>query len=497
MKKILCIALFFSVAFTQQQTLTILHWNDVHSQNIPFQVKTKSKATNADTTYMVGGSAILASYIKKHHQGGSATLLLCAGDDFQGSPVSAITKGNSQIQLLNLLQPHAFALGNHEFDYGRESLTENIAQANFPVLSANLYDTTTSQPYTKQFIVQPFGNMNVGIIGLITEELPTLSLPDNVKHLKVMPLATTVHSLVPTLKKLGADIIIALTHQGVKEDSLLAVHAPDIDVIIGGHSHTPLFKPKYVNGVVIAQAGSRGRWLGKVELTVDTEKDTILNSTGELVECRAADILPDSVVAKKVAELEQLADKRLSKVVAELKTDWKRNNREESNIGNWICDAMRNYANTDIAFQNSGGIRKEALAGNLTVRDFWEISPFGNTLVKFSIDGKTLRSMIEHQLSLNDDFCQVSGLQITYSVQHGQRILKDVTVRTKPLQPKQMYSIVTNNYVAAQAKKYFGIEIPDTLITPLHVLDRDILIAAAKQQRVISSSVEGRIKEVK
>ncbi len=495
MKILFLLFVFTTSLLAQNVPLRILHWNDFHTQNLPYQVKTKSRSTNRDTSFLVGGSATLASYMKKNGSAESSTLLLNAGDDFQGSPISTITKGASQIQLLNVLQPHAFTLGNHEFDYGRNSLIEILRTATFPVISANIYDRSTNASFVKQYVVLQIGNLKIGIIGLMTTELPTLSIPKNVEHLEVRSLSATLNSIVPVLKKNNVDLIIALTHQGVTEDILLAVQCPDLDVIVGGHSHTPLFKPKNVNGILIVQAGSRGRWLGKVDLVVDKQKDTVVQANAELIECRTADIVPDSIVDVKVYELEKLAGKSLNEVIAETTVDLKRADNGESNIGNWISDVMRMYAKTDIAFQNSGGIRKDLLAGNITVRDFWEISPFGNTLVTFSVDGKTVRSMIEHQLSLMNDFCQLSGLTYVYTVKGGEKKLHNVKVGGQLLNENKQYTIVTNNYVAAQAKKYFGVDLPESRITQLNVIDRDVLIDAARAQKKITAVIENRVKE--
>jgi 5'-nucleotidase/UDP-sugar diphosphatase len=495
MKKLLFVLLCTGTLAAQQVNIRILHWNDFHSQNLPFQVKAKSKTTSADTTFFVGGSSTLSAYLQKYDIGDSSTLVLNAGDDFQGSPISTITQGASQIQLLNLLKPDAMTLGNHEFDYGRTSLSQVLKEAKFPIVSANLYDSQTMSPYVQRYVIKKIGSVTIGIIGLMTTELPTLSVPTNVQHLEVRSPSSTVNEIVPELKQNGADIIIALTHQGVKEDSILATQCPDLDLIVGGHSHTALFKPKYVNGIMIVQAGSRGRWIGKVDLIVDIQKDTIVQSRGELIECRTSEIIPDPVVDAAVNELEKLADKSLNEVIAVATVDLKRTSVGESNIGNWISDVMRSYAKTDFAFQNSGGIRKDLLAGDITVRDFWEISPFGNTLVTFTVDGKTLRSMIQHQLSLRDDFCQISGFSYVYRNINGQKMLHNVKVGKQLLDEKRKYTVVTNNYVAAQSQKYFGIELPDSALKQLNVIDRDVLIEAARNQKKITASVENRIKE--
>ena len=495
MKKFTIVLFLISSLFAQQSQMTILHWNDFHSQNLPYQVKSKSKFTEKDTTFFVSGSATLSSYLKKYKALSPNVLVLNAGDDFQGSPISTITKGKSQIDLMNMLNPDAMELGNHDFDYGRDRMSEYLKMVRFPMLGANIIDARTKQSYAKQYIIKQVGNIKVGVIGVMTPELTTLSIPENIKDFSITEMSKTINEIVPQLKKEHVNLIVALTHAGVDFDSVLALSSPDIDVIVGGHSHTPLFRPKRVNGVLITQAGSRGRWLGKIDLTVDTEKDTIVKSYAELIECRTADIAPDTMVAAKVDELEKLAAQGLSEVIGELKSDWKKGGNGESNLGNWIADALRDYAKTDIAIQNSGGIRKELLAGKIVVRDLWEISPFGNVLETFTVDGTTLRKMMQHQLSISDDFCQVSGIKVVYRNVNGERVLHNLKVNNELVIDTKKYSIVTNNYVAAQSKKYFGIEIPAADIKQLNIADRDVLIEAVRKQKVIDSRIEGRIKE--
>jgi len=495
MKIFTFLSLVVSILNAQQSEITILHWNDLHSQNLPFQIKSKNRTTNTDTTFFVGGSATLASYIKKYKSESPNVLVLNAGDDFQGSPISTITKGRSQIELMNLLSPDAMQLGNHEFDYGSENVTKSITASKFTVLAANLFDAKSKKNFADRYTIKTINNVKIGVIGLITEELHALSLPENVKDLEVKKISETVNAIIPELKKQKVDLIVALTHVGVEGDSMLALASPDIDIIVGGHSHTPLFKPKRVNGILITQAGSRGRWLGKIDITVDVQRDTVVKSYSELIECRSADITPDPIVAAKAEEFESLAAKELDEQIGELRSDWVRNSKGESNLGNWICDAMREYAKTDIAIQNSGGIRKELLAGPIKVRDLWEISPFGNTLVTFSVNGATLRAMMQNQLLMSDDFCQVSGLTVVYKNNNGALLLHNLKVRNQLVIDTKQYSIVTNNYVAAQSKKYFNIEIPASDITPLNIIDRDILLEAVKKQKVINSVIEGRIKE--
>jgi hypothetical protein len=103
--------------------------------------------------------------------------------------------------------------------------------------------------------------------------------------------------------------------------------------------------------------------------------------------------------------------------------------------------------------------------------------------------------MLAHQVAVDDDLCQVSGLSYVYTVKNGSRSLHNVKVGTGPLKENHYYTIVTNNYVAAQSKKYFGIELPESRLKFLNVIDRDILIEAAKLQKTITTKIENRIKE--
>lgn len=483
--------------YAQQIPLTILHWNDFHSQNLPFTVKAKSETTGNDTSYQVGGSATLKTYLEQNKASSSLSLVLNGGDDFQGSPVSTFSKGMSQIALMNLQAPDAATIGNHEFDYGRKNLEQKFSQARYPIVSANLIDARSHHSFVPPYIIKKVGELKIAIIGLMTTDLPTLTMTENIQGLKVVSPDSTVNALIPELKRQGVNLIVAVTHIGVKEDSVLAARCPDLDIIIGGHSHTPLFVPMVVNGITICQAGTRGRYLGRVDLLVDKSKDTILSATAKLIECRTADVIPDAKVTAEVDTYEAMVGTIMKEQIGVLTTDWKRAHNKESNIGDWICDQFRTYAKSDIAIQNMGGVRKDLLAGPITIRDMWEILPFGNLLMKFSLTGKEILSLLEHQDKLRDDFCQYSGITFKYSFANNELKIFDVTINGKELDEEKMYSLVTNNYVTQQAKKYFGFEIPAKKITTYTMSDRDVCIKAVREQKEITSTIEGRMIEVK
>jgi len=481
-------------------TLTILHWNDFHAQNVPMKVSRKT-ADGTDTSYYVGGTAALLGYIDSLKRGRTDVVVLNAGDDFQGTPISSITYGRSQIELMNIISPDAVTLGNHEFDYGIDSLRTNIARARFPIVCANVYDSTATTTLLPAYVVLSINEVKVGVIGLTPPDLEILTIRQNLRGLGLIDVDRAVEAAVRELRnEHQPDLIVVVSHMGFDNDTLLAARRNDIDVIVGGHSHTVLSQPVKKNRTIVVQAGSRGQYLGKLDLVVNLSGDSVARYSGKLIETRIDAVTPNPIAAAKVQELEAMVDATLNEVIGTLLTPWDRKagRKEESNLGNWQCDVMREATKTDIAFLNSAGIRKNLDAGPITVRDIWEINPFGNTFVTFTVRGDTLRKMMEWQAGVQArEFLQASGLNYVYdsSQPKGQRLLS-LEVNGRPLVDTALYSLSTNNYVASHVPEFFGIDQRSVDLTDTGLIDRDVFVAYIRKHKVISSSVEGRIVDV-
>jgi 2',3'-cyclic-nucleotide 2'-phosphodiesterase (5'-nucleotidase family) len=483
--------LVFSTGLWAAEHIRILHWNDFHAQNMPKIYKRHKK------TMRLGGAAVLKAYLEKYGQGKPWVVSVHAGDEFQGTPISTLSRGMSQIEMLNLMRPDVFTLGNHEFDYGRDRLASELKLLKIPVISSNIFDKRTGRLFVRPYLIKKVDGVRLGFIGVITPDLFGLTLPRNVRDLEILSPEKTVTKYMHVIRD-SVDLIVVVSHMGVRRDKELAARVPGIAVIIGGHSHTVLKQPKIVNGTLICQAGAHGTYLGKLDLWVDTKRDTIVRFNEKLIPMLTDSIQPDPVVAKKVAELEKEVSKKLDVVIAQLKTNWIRGReRAESNIGDWETDAMREAAKTDVAFQNSGGMRKDLYAGPIRKRDFWEINPFGNYLVTFRVTGKELRQILETDVNGKGEFLQVSGLKFTYDSRRpvGHRVLS-VWVHGKPLRDSMTYSVCTNNFLAAQMYRNFGIPPQGHPLTRIPGIDRDIFIRAAEKQKVIDNHVEGRIVDV-
>jgi 2',3'-cyclic-nucleotide 2'-phosphodiesterase (5'-nucleotidase family) len=268
-------------------------------------------------------------------------------------------------------------------------------------------------------------------------------------------------------------------------------------LIIGGHSHTTIFKPIRVDKTLICQAGSNGKYIGKLDLFLDS-KGKVLSYHNNLVETFVDKVRPDTLVKNKIDEMEKNLDINLDEKIGELEIPWIRNDEGESNIGDFLADAMIIYAKADVAFTNSGGIRKNLRAGPITVRDIWEIAPFSDRLVLIELTGEELLNVLEKNCRKDIDLLQVSGVKYSYAPErpYGERVI-DVRVNNEKIVPYKKYKAVINDYIMAQSKDFLGIAQQNLKYKFLQDLDRDVFIKEVKKRGAINSEVEGRIRRLK
>ena len=512
MNKKLFILLFttiLSLSFSQTlKEVTILHWNDFHARNEPYKVSKKDTSTGETKYYYVGGTGSMLGYLNKFRT--NESLVLNAGDDFQGTPISNFTRGKSQIELMNMYKVDAFVLGNHEFDYSQYSLDSALQLANFPVLSSNVFMTSKNSLMGKPYIFDEVNGVRIGILGITLPDLFETSLPANVTDIVMLNTDSVINEAIFELKEFYCDVIIMLTHCGVDKDIEFAEkYYKDIDIIVGGHSHTPLFRPKIVNGVIIVQAGSYGRWLGKLDIKVETVGDTVISAYGTLIETVLDSAVFDMAAAKKVDDMISQYAPQLKQVIGELESDWKASYSNESNLGQFEADAFRQKTGADIAFINGGGLRKNLLKGEILVGDIWEINPFGNEVQTFSVSGKTLKQMIKNYIKIGIekekakdriDMLVPSGLSYSYDSKKAAEGYEDFIMSfnlgRSEINDEAVYTIATNNYVVSQFKKFFG-EV-DEKIEPKSTgwIDRDLIIETVKEMKVINTVLEKRVVDV-
>jgi len=420
--------------------------------------------------------------------------LVCAGDEVVGTPMSTLSKGRSEFEILNMIQPDVFELGNHEFDFGLENLNQLIELAQFPIICGNVVHEESGHSLVPTYLILEKGKAKIAFIGVNTEALKDVVVEEATEGLEIRKARETLEGVLPELEK-KSDIQVVVSHMGFNEDKRIAREVQGIEVIIGGHSHTRLLKPEVIDQTVICQAGSHGRYIGRLNLAIDVKKDRVVNYEGGLIETVNDKVTPDFKVQTKINEFEKTYGKVLDQVIGELKTSWTRTSGE-SNLGNWTADVMRDYTGADVAFVNSGALRKDLPEGPITVRDIWEINPFSDRFVSFYLSGQELLNVLEINSRGDYELMQVSGLKYTHDPERpkGERVI-EVSVGAQPLVAGKKYKVTVNDYMLGHSDRFLGIAKEDLKYEIHPGLDRDIYIQAVKDQKIIHSKIEGRIKE--
>ncbi len=258
----------------KEKTITILHTNDTHSQIFPI-------AADKGRWAGFGGYAKRAYLIDGIRAEGQGVLLFDSGDFSQGTPYFNFFKGNIEVDAMGLMGYDAVTLGNHEFDNGVEELARRVDRAEFPVLSAN-YDFSGSAMDGKTLPFKLFDvkGVKVGAFGLTINTRGMVDAANARGAVYKDPVACAQWA-ADTLRALGADVVVALTHLGEHStpfyigDDSLAAKTSGIDLILGGHSHTDgisTVRNKEGGEVTIVQQASQGRLLGRVDITVKKKK---------------------------------------------------------------------------------------------------------------------------------------------------------------------------------------------------------------------------------
>ncbi|MFB9054283.1 bifunctional metallophosphatase/5'-nucleotidase [Formosa undariae] len=268
----------FTTAPTTKK-ITILHTNDVHSHIDPFGPNEGDRANK-------GGVARRASLIDKFRIENPNTLLLDAGDIFQGTPYFNFYGGELEFKLMSKLKYDAATIGNHDFDNGVAGLYAQLPHAEFPFLISNYdFSNTVMDTHTKPYKVFIKDGIKIGVFGLGIE-LDGLVDPAMYKETKYLDPVESAQEMTRILKEQEhCDLIICLSHMGYQyniegkiSDLKLAAITKDIDLIIGGHTHTFLAKPTLVKNLedkttLVNQVGCYGINLGKIDFYFDSNKN--------------------------------------------------------------------------------------------------------------------------------------------------------------------------------------------------------------------------------
>ena len=494
-----------AVPKTTEKDIVLVHTNDVHGRIV--EEKGRDKNTS------VVGDAKLATVIENERaKKDQTTVVLDAGDAFQGLPISNSTKGEARAEILNKINYDAMAVGNHEFDFGLDEAKKYKEILKFPLLSANTY-VNGARLFEASTIIDKDKNVKgdeVVVIGVTTPETSTKTHPKNVQGVTfkdpIPEVLNVVKEIQAKAKATGDDYktYVVLAHLGVDTTTPDAWRGSTLAdelskspllkgkrvVVIDGHSHTVESKT-YGDNVTYNQTGSYLNNIGKVTL----KPNSLLGTPSLIKASETTNVTPNSEVKKLVDEIKAKYDAENAVVVVKNSPVELSGTREnvrvrETNLGNVVADSLYEYGQTgfqnktDIAVTNGGGLR-ETIAKDkpITKGSVIAVLPFGNTISQIKVSGKNVLEMFEKSLGsilqvdkagktvLDENgqpllepsggFLQISGAKVYYdtNLPSGKRVLR-VEVKNHDtgaydkLDLNRTYYLTTNDFLAAGGDGY-------------------------------------------
>ncbi len=462
MRKILLLAALFinftCVLSAQTNDLTILYTNDIHGHLLP----TFNKKEQVEKGGIIRQSGLINQI--RNEVGTSSLLLLDAGDLSHGTAFSGIFKDRPNFKASKLIGFEAMTVGNHEFNNGLESLKELIKECGNNVLCCNLLNKTTGKPIFTPYKIYNKNGVKITVIGCIG-----VSAWDGVNKSKNLNITyvdelKALKQYVTDLRQ-KSDLVVVLSHCGIDEDRFIAEQLGEVDIIIGGHTHTELQEPLLVkngskalncsndlNGTIICQTGSFGNNLGRLNLVLNSAKK-LSKYNGKLIK---VDSKYENLASKSVVNLVKKYDSELNKILGDVVAHTSfpllhagKNNRDKpSAIGIFIAEGMRYVSNADLCIINSGSVKYSMQPGNITKKDLYEAAGFEDNLVTYKMKGEHLKKTLDFFAAAhgNYDGYQFSGIKVIFNTKKS--VAEQIIIGNEPLNPDKIYTICTNSFIA-------------------------------------------------
>lgn len=476
------------------------------------------------------GLALFGGYVQNlrmtRADDGGAVLLVDAGDMWQGTIESNLAEGAPIVDAFNAIAYDAAAVGNHEFDFGpagpqatpaneiddaQGALKRRAAEADFPLLAANLIDDATGQPVEwpniQPSVLIKRGGIRIGIIGLMTEDALITTIASNTRGLSVAPLALTTIREAQKLRQAGADLVIVSAHAGGRcenfDDPLdlsscdmsdeimqLALELPPglVDHIIGGHTHRGIAHE--VNGIAITESFSRSRAFGRVDHVFDRADRSLIsrqifppqqicgyvdNTTGNCV--AANDAIGAAQVASysgrvvsptaKIIEIAEHATQRARDLKSEklgvyLETPITRADEPNSAIGHLFTEVLLDVVGGDVLIHNVvGGIRADLPQGDLVYGSVYEMYPFDNLVVQLDLSGADLRRVLQRQVFNRDGRAGIAGIRVFAACDDDMLKLTMTRLDGSTIEDHETLAVMTTDFLAMGGDEIFTPVIPE------------------------------------
>ena len=470
-------------AFAAPVDLTILHTNDTHDHLLPYDTR-QGKS--------LGGIARRAALIKQIKTQTPGTLVLDAGDVFQGTPIFTFYQGEADYKTMDQAGYDATTVGNHELDNGLANLLKQAKGRDFKIINSNMLDHSGKPIFLRKHVFERNG-LKIGVFGVLGDDAQGAVARKHQKDYVFVPPLDIAQKLTDELRK-EADLVVMLSHSGLEEDTDLAKKVKGINLIVGGHSHTKLDLPREVmNGdwrTLVVQGFQWGEYLGRLDLKV--ENGRIVSYDGKLLPITSA-LQEDKIVAETVESYNAKIAKEMEIVVAQapkgLSSEGKY--QGDSPLGNWTADMLKQITKSDIGIVNSGGLRASFQPGAVTVGAVYSVFPFDNGVVTVDVTGKLLQQILDTTASYlgGSGFLQFSGVTFRIDAQKA----KDVLVNGKPLDPKRTYKVATIDYIAQGGDRH-PLFTETTNYQSQGVFLRDAVLDYLRKNPAVTSPATDRIK---
>ncbi|MBS1719305.1 MAG: 5'-nucleotidase C-terminal domain-containing protein [Armatimonadetes bacterium] len=489
------------LAVAKPISITFVHSNDLHAHIEPTIIRKKA----------YGGYARMMTAIKQVKEKEKNVVLLNAGDTFQGTLYFNVYEGLADVAMLNAMGYQAMTLGNHEFDRGPAPLSVFAQNAQFPVLSSNI--DFSGEPLLKDLVkpstVLTVDGEKIGVVGCTVEDTPNISNPG--PTLKFFMARDRVQAEVDRLTRQGINKIIVLSHIGYGEDKDLAKQLRDVDLIIGGHTHTPLGTPD-LDGwpkaggayptivrnpqnvdVPVVQSWEWGKVLGKIRLEFDAA-----GRVRRIAEAKAM-VLDESIpedpslkamVAGYKKPLEAMQNAPIGEAGAAMERG--SNAKVTSPMGCFISDAMLDATSAmgaQVALMNHGGVRSALEPGKITYGIAISVQPFNNTLHLIDLTGKELMTAFEQAVA-KGGLIPSRGVKI--EMREGKVV--SATLNGEAIDPSKTYRVCVPSFLAGGGDGVFALRDAKGRRVDTGLMDIDVLVEQIKKKSPIKPANELRVK---
>lgn len=467
---------------TTEFQINVVHTNDIHARILE------------DDWNQVIGLSKVKTYIGQASQGKDLSLVLDGGDTFHGQSIATLVRGGSAAKVLAACGYDAMAVGNHDWNYGKDRLKEleNIVRQNgspeFSILAGNVINEDGSMFFDRQYltkeVVKDGKTLKIGVFGVIDPAIYNATAPGNVEGLQFTDMTVYAQKAAAELKAQGCQIVVGMAH--CINPKGLASSVDSVNLWIAGHEHTTINEAvtRPDGGTALVVETGYNLWnFGNVDISCTLDADGNLaediKMTENLVDYntgKALDADPgvqallDGITEEQKTILSQPA----GYAPEDLDGVWEHIRIGETTMGRAVTDAYLLATGADIAFENAGGIRASIGKGAVTYQNVLDVSPYGNYIVTKELSGKEILEILETSLDImkanieanekgdydgwpdnSGNTLQAGGIEVKYnlSLEKGSRIL-GVLVQGEAIQGDKMYTVAMNNYLPNDTSDY-------------------------------------------